>query len=272
MIRFASPAPDPWNLLQHQTIDAMSLLRSIASSTFIATTDPRSRLLGRDGLKALERHWGSAIFNLRLRLVGVPDLKSRFAFPDNEGKFHTISERVMEATNPDVILRMLRQLGARTRSSVTLTLGGSTPLLLSSILIRKTDDIAVVDEVPESLRNDHELMQEMMDIFGLRLAHFQSHYLPSGWETRVRLLGVFGRLTVNEVDTLDILITKLFSRRSKDLRDLNEAWNLIDVDKFRDRIASATAPLRRDERSLEAAQHNWYVLTGENSLPELTQH
>jgi len=258
---------DPWSLLRHHSIDAMTLLRSIASPPFLQSTDPRSQLLGRDSLRALESFWGASIFRRRLSLIGADQLADRFRIAESEGTFHTLKQRVMETTDPENILRMLRRLGSRMRTPATLVLGRSTPLLLDAILVRKTDDVDVVDEVPEPLRNDHALIQEMIDEFGLRLTHFQSHYLPSGWKARVRSLGVFGRLTVHQVDSLDILVTKLFSRRVKDQRDLNEAWGLIDREKFMGRLAGDTSSLRSDERSLEAAQQNWYVLTGDADLP-----
>lgn len=51
----------------------------------------------------------------------------------------------------------------------------------------------------------------------MALNHFQSHYLPAGRPDRVRSLGRFGKLDVFLVDVYDVLLSKLFSDRNKDL-------------------------------------------------------
>ena len=60
---------------------------------------------------------------------------------------------------------------------------------------------------------------------------------------------------------------KLFSVRSKDKKDLLAAWDKLDVEVLRDRLKYNTGSLRKDDRLREAAEHNWYALTGEEQLP-----
>src|SRR5687768_16175766 len=93
-------------------------------------------------------------------------------------------------------------------------------LILGERLTRRTEDIDVVDELPEVVRAERELLDGFTARYGLRVAHFQSHYLPMGWEARVRSLGRFGQLDVFLVDELDIAVGKLFSAREKDRDDL----------------------------------------------------
>ena len=69
------------------------------------------------------------------------------------------------------------------------------------------------------------------------------------------------------MDPIDVLTGKLFSKRTKDGKDLLVCWPNIDVDVLRDRLKHNTADLRKEERLLEAAQLNWYVHTGEETLP-----
>ena len=64
---------------------------------------------------------------------------------------------------------------------------------MTNLLERRTDDIDVEDEVPSEIRSRHDLLDQLAKSYGLRLTHFQSHYLPEGWQSRLHLLGVFGR-------------------------------------------------------------------------------
>ena len=130
-------------------------------------------------------------------------------------------------------------------------------------LSRATKDIDIVDEVPEELRNQHRLLDDLALRYQLQLAHFQSHYLPSGWERRVRSLGAFGQLQVFIVDPYDIFVGKLFSMRTKDRADLNALASHLNRERVAERVRQSTAGLRGDPRLLDAAKQNWYVLFGE---------
>ena len=169
----------------------------------------------------------------------------------------------MEKTSPDKILACLRELGQGVRTATTLFVGGSTALLLRELLHRHTDDIDAVDEIPAALRNQHELLDRLATRYGLRLAHFQSHYLPDRWADRVESLGVFGQLTVFLVDPIDIFVGKLFSSRTKDLDDLRMLKRVLDWPTILDRLSATSAALRTEAKMLAAAEHNWYILTGD---------
>ena len=49
----------------------------------------------------------------------------------------------------------------------------------------------VVNELPEVIRSDHNLVNDLAAKYDLRLAHFASHYLPNNWQNRTRSVGIF---------------------------------------------------------------------------------
>jgi hypothetical protein len=251
-------------------VDANALLQLMAIPGVAETTDPRTSLLIRDGLRALESRWGAGPFRARMRLMRAPDsLLSHLQNPDTRG-FPSLMERTVDVTDPEAVLQMLRDLGRQVRRPARLVIGGSVALILDALIIHATADVDVVDELPDVIRNDHDLLHRIAERHKLQLTHFQSHYLPDGWERRLKSLGRFGQVEVWLVDSIDMLVCKLFSRRSKDYVHLAEAWKLIDHDAFRDRLRRSTGGFRRDETSHAAGKHNWYVLTGEEDLPPLT--
>jgi hypothetical protein len=99
------------------------------------------------------------------------------------------------------------------------------------------------------------------------VAHFQSHYLPSGWQGRVHSLGSFGKLQVYLVDVYDIFLSKLFSGRDKDRDDLRMLRGQLDKDTLIRRLKETTGCLRAEPALLQRATENWYILYGE-ALPE----
>src|SRR5438552_3985685 len=83
----------------------------------------------------------------------------------------------------------------------------SAALILQGYLSRATDDIDVVDEVPAEIRSLHALLQDLRKRYGFHLAHFQSHYLPTGWEQRLHSLEPFGNLQIHLVDIYDVFLS-----------------------------------------------------------------
>lgn len=260
---------DLWSLVRRPgKIDVRALWDALAHIAPDATLDYRTRLLAHEALEALAARRGKE--RLRNDLAALPNgrllvslWESRF---DEEG-FPSLRTHLVEATTPDDILRMLRDLGQRLREPAQIVVGGSAALMLARLLLRQTEDIDVVDEVPSAIRADPALVDELAARHKLRLAHFASHYLPDGWATRLTDLGSFGRLDVKLVDPLDVLCGKLFSRRIKDFEDLQAAWASLDADALRDRLRSSTAGLRSDPDLADVAAKNWYVLSGEMALP-----
>jgi hypothetical protein len=173
----------------------------------------------------------------------------------------------MDATKPETVIEFFRDLGSRVVRPARLDVGGSTSLILLANLSRHTDDIAAVDEVPAVIRADHGLLDRLAKRYGLRLTHFQSHYLPIGWRDRVHSLGRFGQLDVFLVDVYDVVVSKLFSAREKDLDDLRAVASRIDKHHLESRVRQSAAPLRGEQRLAENARRNWYVVYGE-PLPD----
>jgi hypothetical protein len=248
-------------------IDANALLRALIDARETLSSDARSRMLRRDTIGALSDHWGSDLLRRRLSWFGAESILDEAPDAPAEGGFTTIRERLVDATNPESLFQMLRELGERVSAAAEIVVGGSLALMLDSLIVRKTEDVDLVDEVPAAFRHEHELLAELTRRFGLTLTHFQSHYLPENWRSRIRSLGRFGKIDAFVVDSLDILAGKLFSKRTKDLDDVRAAWTLIDRDQFRERLARSTSALRSDPDLLAAAGRNWYILTGEQGLP-----
>jgi len=173
----------------------------------------------------------------------------------------------MNATAPDILLQLLRELGTHVLDPASVTIGGSLALMLDAPIVRHMDDVYLIHEIPEPLRREQALLASLAARYDLKFTLFQSHYLPEEWEKRTRSLGVYGKLTVRVIDSLDILAGKLFSRRTKDLDDVRLAFPRIDSVSLRERIRTSTTHFRRDASLLAAAMQNWYIVTGENQLP-----
>jgi hypothetical protein len=261
---------DAWQLVvRGQQIDAMQFLHALRSLWSNPPADERSRLLLRDGLGALSKHWGTRVLQRRMAHIGFPPaaLQPALEHAPGERGFHTLGDRMVDAIDPDVLERLFRDLGTLIREPTTVYVGGSMTLIWDALVVRATDDIDFVDEVPASIRSRPQVLDEIYDRYKVKLGHFQSHYLPAGWRDRVRSIGVFGSLTVMQVDPLDVLVGKMFSVRPKDLNDVQAAWKLIDQQEFRRRLAQHAAAFADAQRLYDAAKRGWYVLTGEEDLP-----
>ena len=167
----------------------------------------------------------------------------------------------------ETILDYLKDLGSKLNSPCRIIVGGSSALILREQLSRRTEDIDVVDEVPQGVRDLHSWRATAQARYGLYIAHFQSHYLPRAWENRVESYSSFRRLEVELVDTLDIAVGKLFSKRDKDLDDLRELRSWFTREQMDARLAYADR-LAANPELLAQADHNYYVLWGED-LPAI---
>ena len=258
----ATRRADLWPLvLDSTTVDPDDLLRAVDAECRKPALDFRTRLLIRDSLLALTSRADNPI--ARLTPAGRARAERVMAEDLGEVRFPSLARRLMTHTQPDKILAFLRDVSAACRSPCRVDVGGSSALILRDLLARYTEDVDAVDEVPAAIRTAYDLTDRLLARYGLRLAHFQSHYLPDGWARRVESFGVFGQLTVFLVDPVDIAVGKLFSRREKDLDDVRVLRPLLDWPTVVTRLKSSAGSLRADARSLEAAEHNWYVLTGE---------
>jgi hypothetical protein len=260
-----------WSLaVDRPFVDANALAGAVESAVGdVSSLDYRSRLLVRDAVGALRSHWGDQRFDQWLSRSPARQSIERAADPDyfekdsDEIGFPSLERRIVDAIEPESIHRFFRELSLRVSQSTQIVIGGSIPLILAGALARGTEDIDVVDDVPAVIREQHELLNELADLHGLRLTQFQSQYLPAGWNRRLWSVGTFGNLQVFSVDPYDIFVGKLFSARRKDRADLNALVSHLGKQKLTDRFRESTAALRAEPKLLESATKNWYVLFGE---------
>jgi hypothetical protein len=245
----------------------MALAEAIECAAQRPDLDYRTRLLIRDGTRALESHWGKERLRGWLRNSQARrqiEVLEQEEF--GEIGFPSLKERLVDATTPATVERYLRELSAHVHRPVRLVIGGSVALILEGLLSRATEDIDIVDEVPADLRQQHALLERLQRTYGLQLTHFQSHFLPSGWETRVRSLEPLGRLQVGLVDAYDVFLSKLFSARDKDRNDLHALMPPLDQETVKNRLKDTCRALLDDPALRQRAEQNWYILTGE-ALP-----
>ncbi len=203
-------------------VDADSLARAME---FVIISDDRldyrTRLLIRDGLRALETHWGSEQFQTWLLHSPQGADIERACSPEfldsdpHEIGFPSLEKRVVDAIKPEAIERFLRELSLGITRPTRLMIGGSISLIIAGHLTRNTEDVDVVDEVPVELRTQYKFLADLSDLHHLYLAHFQSHYLPHHWEERIGSFGTFGHLQVFLVDPYDIFTGKLLAIAKK---------------------------------------------------------
>ena len=262
-------SPSLWELTAGRpVIDPAALAVALRREVLQKDPDFRTRLLIRDSLAALLDFWGEQEFQRWLDSIPEKDelIAARRCDLGPTG-FPTLRGRLMQTTRPQNVLEFLRELGTRLPKPARIAVGGSIALIVSAQLQRATEDIDVVDEVPTEIRQNHQLLDELARRFGLRIAHFQSHYLPAGWESRLHSLGRFGQLDVDLVDTCDIFVGKLFSARTKDQDDLRILARQLDKPKIAQRLLDSAGGLAADSTRKSHATRNWYVLFGE-ALPE----
>ncbi len=256
---------DLWSLARGgQPIDATELASAVEAQAADDSPDFRTRLLIRDTLNALSAYWGQD--RLAAWLARSPrqeGLRRLWQCDLGPPGFPSLTRRIMDATQPETILQLFRELGSRIDRPARLDVGGSTALILAGTLSRQTDDIDVVDEVPAEVRLRHDLLDQIVKRYGLALNHFQSHYLPVGWSDRVRSLGRFDKLDVFVVDMYDVLLSKVFSDRNKDLDDLRAAAPRVDKQTLESRLQRSAGPLLGQPLLAQSARRNWYIVYGE---------
>jgi hypothetical protein len=260
--------PDLWELaLRHPHIDPDVLALALERQATYPPLDFRTRLLIRDSLRALRTVWGEERVT---RWVADSPARATFAAIEQEDLgiegFPSLASRIMSHGTPDDALQLLRELGSHIRRPARINIGGSMALMLGGRLTRRTEDIDVVDELPDVVRAERELLDGFIARYSLRLAHFQSHYLPTGWEARIKSLGRFGLLDVFLVDELDIAVGKLFSAREKDRDDLRVLARQIDKQAMTDRLRLAGQAHLAEPPLRQNAEKNWYIVYGD-ALP-----
>jgi hypothetical protein len=262
-------ADELWSLIWNRHwLEPEELWRRMSITAAAGGLDHRTARLIRDCLDALEQKLGP--HELARRIAASPAsecLGSLRAQQSDDVGLPSIGRRIVEPLARPRIDRFFTYLGGRLRQPVQIIVGGSIALMLQDLFARQTENVDVVNDIPEPIRRDHQLLLDLRETQQLHLGQFASRYLPTGWELRTRTYRQFDRLTVRLVDAVDVLTGKLFSKRNKDLLDLQEAWPLLDQVVFRQRLAKETAGLRGLGDLGERATLNWKVVTGETSLP-----
>ncbi len=259
---------DLWDLVHGRPqVDPDELAAAAEEQVRRGDLDFRSRLLVRDSLEALRRHWGEPRFAAWLARSPVREELERIQKEDlGEPGFPSLARRLMETLRPETVRQYLRELGQHVRRPTPLRVGGVVALILPGYVSRGTEDVDVVDEVPAELRSQHALLEELERRYGLHLGHFQSHFLPSGWEDRLHSEGSFGGLQVFLVDPYDVFLSKLFGGREKDRDDLRQVAPRLDRETLVRRLGETTTALQTDEALKQRAEQNWYIIFGE-ALP-----
>lgn len=259
---------DLWSLILDQPhVDPGELSEAIADQVERNDLDFRSRLLIRDSLNALQVYWGRERLMAWLGARPARDRIESIWHEDlgNPG-FPFLKEQIMEPTRSEDIREFLHELSSRVSRPLRFAVGGSGALILKGYLSRRTQDLDVVDEVPEEIRSLGSFLRELEKRRRLRLSHFQSHYLPAGWEQRVHSLEPFGLMNIYTVDVHDVFLSKLFSKREKDLDDLRVLVSQLNKDTLARRMKETAGSFLSQDDLRKQAEHNWYVLYGE-ALP-----
>jgi hypothetical protein len=257
-----------WGLVGgQQWIDPEAFAEAIRDQVVSGDLDFRTRLLIRDGMDALQGYWGKGRWEQWLGTCPVRDhIESIYSEDLGEPGFTFLRSQLVEPTRPETVQQLFRELGQSLRERAKIYVGGSAALIIPGYLSRQTQDVDIVDELPKEIRSQRKLLDDLQQRYRLELAHFQSHYLPTGWQNRARFLDAFGHLTVYLVDAVDIFLSKLFSNRTKDLDDLRALAPQLEKETLVRRFRDTTASMLASESLRQCAEKNWYIVYGE-SLP-----
>jgi Nucleotidyltransferase of unknown function (DUF6036) len=260
---------DLWTLVRGRPqIDPNDLAEAVVHQAAEEDLDFRTRLLIRDSVNALRDYWGEERADRWLQKCPMNDrIQVVCAEPFEETGFPSIRKRLMDKTDPDTIRQYFRQLGYELRQTIQIAVGGGCALILPGYISRFTEDIDVVGEVPEEIRNNHRLLDELEKLHGLHLGHVQTHYFPKGWQGRVHSFGVFNNLQVSLVDVYDVFLSKLFSARMKDMGDLKVLLPQLNKDTLVEHFRKTCMDFMSVPSLQETASKNWHILFGED-LPQ----
>ncbi len=253
---------DLWKLVKYRPqIDPDDLSEAVRDQAEEDSLDYRTRLLIRDSVQALRDYWDEGRFQewlancpARVRIEAI--WREDFERPG----FPSLRRRLMEKTDPEDIRRYLREIGTHIRREIRVPVGGSAALILRGQLQKKTDDIDIVDEVPEEIRNQHTLLHDLESRYGLKVGHFQRHYLPMRWENRLHYGGAFGRLQVDLVDAYDVFLSSI---REKDKDDLRTLAPQLDKEVLARMLKEDCASMLAAPDLRQRCEQNWYILYGE---------
>ncbi len=260
-----------WNLLASPTVDPATLARAIEAVVVERNLDWRTLQLVKEGWEALEVSIEKRLLNEYLfghtalqMTAAIRSLTVDASNSHGDVKFPSLKERLMPHLSPITVRQFLRELGSSIASPATITLGGAASLVVRGLLSRATEDLDIVDEVPVEIREERQVLQDLSARYGLRISHFQSHYLPRGWETRTIDFGTFGKIHVRLVDAMDIIGGKVFSARPKDLDDFRLLSLNLNKEELRQRVLQGSSDLIPSDQNRRQAIKNWYIVYGDD--------
>ncbi len=267
----APAALDPWRLVWGQPyIDSRTLAAAIEQG--LAQSDHpdfRTRLLVRDAAVALRSYWGSRRFEQWLAASPAGRRIHEIMSEDlGEPGYSTIRRRLVDGIDSTQLRQIFELLGRNIHGRVEVHIAGSVPTLIKGLTARPTDDIDLVDEVPQEIRRQRDVLRQIEDDFGLKLGHVQSHYLPPHWRDRRQWLGDFGGLRVYLLDEYDIFVSKLSSKQEKHQLDLRVLALKLDKEKARHRLLTDGHTFLDDPNLRPQIEENWRFIFQEPLVPE----
>lgn len=269
LVEGVDPTLALWNLLASPTIDPATLARAIESVLRYPNLDWRTLQFVKEGWASLEESIEPELLNDYLleqtSTQIVEAIRARIADDWNshcDVKFPSLKDRLMPHLSPITIRQFLRELGSAIAGPTTITMGGAASLVLRGLLSRTTED--VVDEVPVEIRDERQVLQDLSARYGLRMTHFQSHYLPQGWDSRTTEFGTFGKIHVRLVDVVDIIAGKVFSSRPKDLDDFRLLSLNLNKEELKQRVLQQSSTLMSSDQARLQAIKNWYIVYGDD--------
>jgi hypothetical protein len=266
----SSTALDPWRLVWGQPyIDSRTLAAAIEQDLARGDhADFRTRLLVRDSAVALRSYWGSSRFAQWLEASAVgPRIREILKEDLGETGFPAIRRRLVDSIDSTRLRRIFDLLGRGIHGRLEIHVAGSIPTLIKGLTARPTGDIDLVDEVPEEIRRQRDVLHKIETDYGLRLTHVQSHYLPPHWRDRRQWFGDFGGLRVYLLDEYDIFVGKLSSRKEKHQSDLGVLALELDKGKARHRLLTDGRIFLDDPKLRPQIQENWRFIFQEALFP-----
>ncbi len=261
----ATAVDELWSLLDTPTIDPGRLIAAVEAAAGAPDLSWRTRQLIGEAWRAVQGKVGQ---DEVARLLPSHDSRSMQSLVDRvfaghdpaEIKFPSLPDRLEFSMKPASVQQFLTALGKTVDRPITLTLGGSAALILRGLLDRHTDDLDLADEVPAEIRAAKETLSELTLRFGLRLAHFQTHYLPPGWARRTSDGGSYGSILLRLIDPYDIIAGKVFSARARDQDDVRVVSRRLDKGPLLERVHEYSAAVWGDERLREQARDTWQIV------------
>lgn len=264
---------DPWRLVWGQPyIDSNTLAAAIERELLRQPQpDYRTRLLVRDAAQAIRSFWGATKFNHWLAASPAHDcIRDILAERFSERGFPHIRRRLVDSVDERQIKQIFTLLGQNIHQRLEVYVADSIPTMIAGLTARPTEDIDIVDEVPEAIRKQRSVLRKIQTEYGLNIGHVQSHYLPTGWEDRRRYLGDFGGLRVYLVDTYDIFVSKLSSKQKKHQDDLRVLAVKLEKGLTRERLLTHGRAFLDDSHQRPQIEKNWQFIFQEPLFPATT--